>query len=48
MNLREEIVKEHSKAQKDKIVKWIGHDQKRFDQLFGLMNTVLYKGPPGH
>ncbi len=36
MKLREAILAEHSKAQTDKIVKWIGSDQKRFDELFGL------------
>lgn len=35
-NLREAILKEHSKAQRDIIVQWIGTDQKRFDQLFQL------------
>ncbi len=36
MNLREEILKEHSKAQCTKIVKWVGSSQQRFDELFGL------------
>ena len=36
MNLRAEILKEHSKAQCNKIVQWVGSDQKRFDELFGL------------
>lgn len=36
MNLREEILKEHSKAQCAKIVKWVGRSQQRFDELFGL------------
>ena len=36
MNLREEILKEHSKKQCGKIVDWIGNDQKRFDELFQL------------
>jgi hypothetical protein len=36
MNLREAILAEHSKNQKDKIVKWIGHSQKRFDELVSL------------
>lgn len=47
MNLREEILKEHSKSQKDKIVKWIGNDQKKFDQLFQLFlddeNVVMQR-----
>lgn len=36
MNLRAEILKEHSKAQCNTIVQWVGADQKRFDELFGL------------
>jgi hypothetical protein len=36
MNLINTILEEHSKAQVDKIVKWIGKDQKRFDELFEL------------
>ena len=36
MKLRETILKEHSKANCRRIVKWVGHDQKRFDELFSL------------
>jgi hypothetical protein len=36
MNVRQEILKEHSKAQCSKIVLWVGKDQKRFDDLFHL------------
>lgn len=36
MNLRQEIVKEHSKAQCTKIVQWVGSNQQRFDELFRL------------
>jgi hypothetical protein len=36
MNLRESILAEHSKTQTNKILRWIGADQKRFDQLFDL------------
>lgn len=36
MNLREEILKEHSKEQCEKIVKWIVASQQRFDELFRL------------
>ena len=43
MNLREEILKEHSKAQADKIVAWIGADQKRFNELFKLFTTDEYR-----
>jgi hypothetical protein len=43
MDLRETILKEHSKAQTTKIVKWIGSDQKRFDQLFNLFLNDEYR-----
>ena len=36
MNLRQTILKEHSKANCDRIVNWIGNSQKRFDELFAL------------
>ncbi len=36
MKLRETILKEHSKANCMRIVKWVGNDQKRFDELFNL------------
>lgn len=34
MNVRQEILKEHSKVQCNKILQWVGADQKRFDELF--------------
>lgn len=37
MKLRDAILKEHSKAQKDKIVAWVGNSQSRFDELINLM-----------
>jgi len=43
MNLREEILKEHSKAQCDKIVKWISDNQKKFDELFNLFLNDEYR-----
>ncbi|MEO6669373.1 MAG: hypothetical protein ABIN36_07845 [Ferruginibacter sp.] len=43
MNLRAEILKEHSKAQCIKIVNWIGDDQKRFDELFYLFLHDEYR-----
>ncbi|MEO6456072.1 MAG: hypothetical protein ABIN97_18470 [Ginsengibacter sp.] len=43
MNLREEILEEHSKAQCNKIVQWIGCDQKRFDELFELFLNDEYR-----
>lgn len=36
MNLKEAILKEHSKEQCATIVAWIGKSQKRFDELFSL------------
>lgn len=39
-NLREEILKEHSKAQCTKIVDWVGASQLRFDELFHLFLTT--------
>jgi hypothetical protein len=43
MNLQEEILKEHSKAQCNKIVKWVGDSQQRFDELFHLFLTGGYR-----
>src|SRR5258705_3712562 len=43
MDLKEIILEEHSKAQTNKIIKWIGHDQKRFDQLFDLFLNDEYR-----
>lgn len=34
MDVREEILREHSKAQCNKIVAWVGSSQQRFDKLF--------------
>lgn len=43
MDLREALLAEHSKAQCNRIVKWIGSDQKRFDQLFTLFTGKEYR-----
>jgi hypothetical protein len=43
VKLREEILKEHSKAQCIKIVKWVGSNQQRFDELFGLFTNDEYR-----
>jgi hypothetical protein len=43
MKLRETILKEHSKAQCDKIVKWVGDNQERFDKLFDLFMNDEYR-----
>lgn len=43
MNLRQTILAEHSKANCDRIVKWIGDSQKRFDELFTLFINDEYR-----
>jgi hypothetical protein len=43
MKLRETILKEHSKANCMRIVKWVGDDQERFDELFGLFLNDEYR-----
>ncbi len=43
MNLREKILAEHSRRQCDEIVAWVGDDQNRFDELFGLFLTDEYR-----
>lgn len=43
MNLREAILKEHSKAQCDAIVTYIGNDQKKFDELVFLFLNDEYR-----
>lgn len=43
MALRDEILKEHSKAQCTKIVKWVGSQQQRFDELFSLFLNDEYR-----
>ena len=43
MNLRETILAEHSKANCNKIVTWIGKSQKKFDALFNLFLNSEYR-----
>ncbi|RYD79341.1 MAG: hypothetical protein EOP53_09810 [Sphingobacteriales bacterium] len=44
MNLREDILREHSRQQCDKIVAWVGKSKKRFAQLFYLfINDMEYR-----
>ena len=43
MNLRIEILKEHSKAQCNKIVQWVGNSQQRFNELFSLFLNDEYR-----
>lgn len=43
MKLRDTILAEHSKAQTNKIIKWIGKSQERFDQLFKLFLADEYR-----
>ena len=42
-DLRAEILKEHSTTQRDKIIAWVGDDQKRFDELFNLFLNGEYR-----
>jgi hypothetical protein len=43
MNIRNAILKEHSKKQCALIVKWVGNDQQRFDELFDLFLHDEYR-----
>ena len=43
MDLRKTILAEHSKAQTNKIIKWIGDSQQRFDELFNLFLNDAYR-----
>jgi hypothetical protein len=43
MNLRKQLLKEHSKANCDSITRWIGHSQQRFDELFHLFLQDEYR-----
>lgn len=43
MHLRNTILKEHSKANRDTIVRWVGSDQSRFDELFRLFLQDEYR-----
>ena len=43
MDLRKAILKEHSRAQCDAIVEYIGSDQKKFDQLIDLFLNSEYR-----
>jgi hypothetical protein len=43
MNLRDEILKEHSRKNCDAIVAWVGKSQQRFDELFTLFTNDEYR-----
>ena len=43
MELRQQLLKEHSRANCDKTVRWIGNNQQRFDELFRLFLTGEYR-----
>src|SRR3954447_16357551 len=43
MELRKAILAEHSKAQTNAIIKWIGNSQERFDMLFQLFLRDEYR-----
>ena len=43
MKLREQILKEQSKANREVIVRWVGTSQERFDDLFDLFLNDEYR-----
>jgi len=43
MDLRQTILAEHSKANCNKIVKWVGDSQTRFTELFNLFLNSEYR-----
>ena len=43
MNIKTALLKEHSKNQCAAIVKWVGSDQKKFDELFDLFLNDEYR-----
>lgn len=43
MNLREELLREHSKKQTMRIVEYIGDDKERFAELINLFLTDVYR-----
>lgn len=43
MNIKDALLAEHSKAQCNRIVNWVGDNQKRFDDLFALFTGVEYR-----
>ena len=43
MNLNQEILKEHSKRQANKIIRWVGTDQEKFDELVKLFLNGEYR-----
>jgi hypothetical protein len=43
MNLKETLLKEHSKANCMRIVKWVGDDQEKFYELFDLFLNAEYR-----
>ncbi len=43
MDLRNQILSEHTKANCQLIVEWVGHDQSRFDELFELFLHDEYR-----
>ena len=43
MNLRDTILEQHSRAQSDKIINWVGDDKKRYAELVHLFLTDEYR-----
>lgn len=45
MDLREELLKEHSKSQTQQLAKWVGQDEDRFAELMQLFMLNEYRVP---
>jgi len=43
MDLKEQILKEHSKTQCNKVVSWVGSDKEKFNELFNLFLYGEYR-----
>src|ERR1043166_3202174 len=43
MELRDMILESHSKSQTNKIINWVGQDQRRFDELVTLFLNDEYR-----
>src|SRR5450432_4891116 len=43
MDLKKEILKEHSKEQCNKIVNWVGNERRKFNELFQLFLHGEYR-----
>ena len=43
MNLRDQILKEHTKNNCEKIIRWVGNDSAKFNELFNLFLNDEYR-----